>query len=97
MATFDVVVTASAPVPSSGYSQAIRAGTLVVTSGYLGTYPDGSGVVRDHIDPRAGVAALRAMGYDGWYSFECAVDGEFVPELRRTLAWFRTMVTAVDA
>ena len=33
-------------MPSSGYSQAIRAGNLVVTSGYLGTHPDGSGVVK---------------------------------------------------
>jgi 2-iminobutanoate/2-iminopropanoate deaminase len=47
MAGFDVVLTNAAPVPSSGYSQAIRAGDLVVTSGYLGTHPDGSGVVRD--------------------------------------------------
>lgn len=46
MATFDVVLTDQAPIPSSGYSQAIRAGSLVVTSGYLGTHPDGSGVVK---------------------------------------------------
>jgi 2-iminobutanoate/2-iminopropanoate deaminase len=46
MATFDVVLTDQAPIPSSGYSQAIRAGNLVVTSGYLGTHPDGSGVVK---------------------------------------------------
>ena len=46
MASFDVVLTDQAPVPSSGYSQAIVAGNLVVTSGYLGTHPDGSGVVK---------------------------------------------------
>jgi 2-iminobutanoate/2-iminopropanoate deaminase len=39
------VLTDRAPVPSSGYSQALRIGNLVVTSGYLGTAPDGSGVV----------------------------------------------------
>lgn len=31
--------------PSSAYSQAIAAGELIVTSGYLGTAPDGSGLV----------------------------------------------------
>lgn len=46
---------------------------------------------RGHIDFRAGVAALQAMGYDGWYSFECAVEGDFVAELQRTVAWLRTM------
>ncbi len=46
MATFDVVLTEQAPIPSSGYSQAIRVGNFVVTSGYLGTHPDGSGVVQ---------------------------------------------------
>src|SRR5690606_15360960 len=46
MASFDVVLTDQAPVPSSGYSQAIVAGNLVITSGYLGTHPDGSGVVK---------------------------------------------------
>ena len=46
MATFDVVLTEQAPIPSSGYSQAIRVGNFVVTSGYLGTHPDGSGLVQ---------------------------------------------------
>ena len=46
MATFDVVLTEQAPIPSSVYSQAIRVGNFVVTSGYLGTHPDGSGVVQ---------------------------------------------------
>ena len=31
--------------PTSAYSQAIEIGDLVVTSGYLGTAPDGSGLV----------------------------------------------------
>ena len=43
MAQFDVILTGDAPVPTSGYSQALRQGNLLVTSGYLGTAPDGSG------------------------------------------------------
>ncbi len=43
-----------------------------------------------HIDFRAGVATLDAIGYDGWYSFECAVDGDFVTSLQRTQAWLAT-------
>jgi 2-iminobutanoate/2-iminopropanoate deaminase len=46
MSDFQVVLTDQAPIPSSGYSQAIRVGNLIVTSGYLGTHPDGSGVVK---------------------------------------------------
>ncbi|MCB0213912.1 MAG: reactive intermediate/imine deaminase [Anaerolineae bacterium] len=46
MADFDVILTEEAPVPTSGYSQALRWGNLVMTSGYLGTHPDGSGVVK---------------------------------------------------
>ncbi len=46
MATFEVILTDQAPVPTSGYSQALRWGDMVVTSGYLGTNPDGSGVVK---------------------------------------------------
>ena len=42
---FETILTANAPIPSSGYSQAIRVGNFIVTSGYLGTHPDGSGVV----------------------------------------------------
>ena len=40
------ILTDAAPVPSSGYSQALRVGNMVITSGYLGTHPDGSGVVK---------------------------------------------------
>jgi sugar phosphate isomerase/epimerase len=43
-----------------------------------------------HIDFRAGFAALLAIGYDGWYSFECAVEGDFVTSLRQTQAWLAT-------
>jgi 2-iminobutanoate/2-iminopropanoate deaminase len=42
----EVILTDQAPIPSSGYSQALRLGDWVVTSGYLGTHPDGSGVVK---------------------------------------------------
>lgn len=46
MAEFDVVLSPDAPQPSSAYSQALGFGDLLVTSGYLGTHPDGSGVVK---------------------------------------------------
>lgn len=46
MARLRVILTDEAPVPTSGYSQAVRHGNLLVTSGYLGTTPDGSGLVR---------------------------------------------------
>ncbi len=39
------ILTDRAPIPTSGYSQALRVGNLVITSGYLGTAPDGSGLV----------------------------------------------------
>ncbi|MDE2777861.1 MAG: hypothetical protein OXI77_18190 [Chloroflexota bacterium] len=45
MARREVILTDKAPVPTSGYSQALRRGGLVVTSGYLGTAPDGAGLV----------------------------------------------------
>ena len=45
MARLDVILTEKAPVPTSGYSQALRQGNLLVTSGYLGTAPDGAGLV----------------------------------------------------
>jgi 2-iminobutanoate/2-iminopropanoate deaminase len=40
------ILAPDAPQPSSGYSQAVRVGNMIVTSGFLGTAPDGSGVVR---------------------------------------------------
>jgi sugar phosphate isomerase/epimerase len=43
-----------------------------------------------HIDFRAGVATLDAIGYDGWYSFECAVGERFVPALRHVQSWLAT-------
>ena len=45
MASFEVILTEKAPVPTSGYSQAVAWDNMVVTSGYLGTHPDGSGLV----------------------------------------------------
>jgi 2-iminobutanoate/2-iminopropanoate deaminase len=46
MSKREVILTDAAPLPSSGYSQAIRVGNMLITSGYLGTHPDGSGVVK---------------------------------------------------
>ncbi len=45
MAKPKVILSTQAPAPSSGYSQALQVGNFLVTSGYLGTHPDGSGVV----------------------------------------------------
>lgn len=45
MARLDIILTKGAPVPTSGYSQALRYGNLLVTSGFLGTATDGSGLV----------------------------------------------------
>ena len=45
MAKLARILTEAAPVPTSGYSQALRQGNLIVTSGYLGTLPDGSGLI----------------------------------------------------
>ncbi len=40
-----IVLTEKAPVPTSAYSQALRYGSLLATSGFLGSAPDGSGLV----------------------------------------------------
>lgn len=53
MAAFDVILTDEAPVPTSGYSQALLHGNLLVTSGYLGTAPDGSGLVSGGFEAEA--------------------------------------------
>jgi sugar phosphate isomerase/epimerase len=59
-----------------------------------------------HIDFRAGVATLDAIGYDGWYSFECAVTSgsesftegdkitDFVTALQRVQSWLAVTATA---
>ena len=46
MSSLQVILTDKAPIPSSGYSQGLRIGNFIVTSGYLGTHLDGSGVVK---------------------------------------------------
>lgn len=46
MSNRQVILTDAAPIPSSGYSQALRVGNMVISAGYLGTHPDGSGVVK---------------------------------------------------
>lgn len=68
MKRFTPILSPGAPPPTSAYSQALAFGDLVVTSGFLGTHPDGSGVVpggfaaemrraMDNVD-----AVLRAAG-----------------------------------
>jgi 2-iminobutanoate/2-iminopropanoate deaminase len=46
VAKIEQLTSSDAPPATSGYSQGLRVGNLVVTSGYLGTAPDGSGVVQ---------------------------------------------------
>lgn len=38
-----------------------------------------------HIDFASGLAALRQINYQGWYSFECAAQGDFTSELKQTI------------
>jgi 2-iminobutanoate/2-iminopropanoate deaminase len=45
MAKFDVLLSNGAPLPTSAYSQGLAFGDLVVTSGFLGTKPDGTGLI----------------------------------------------------
>jgi len=45
MSDLTSILTDQAPLPTSAYSQALRFGNMLVTSGYLGTAIDGSGVV----------------------------------------------------
>lgn len=43
-----------------------------------------------HIDFAAGLATLQQIGYTGWYSFECGVPGDFVTEVRQSIAYLTT-------
>jgi 2-iminobutanoate/2-iminopropanoate deaminase len=63
MSAFKVVLTDQAPIPSSGYSQALRWGDVIVTSGYLGTHPDGSGLVKGGFEAevRQAILNIRAV------------------------------------
>ena len=47
------VLTAGAPPPTSAYSQALRQGNLIVTSGFLGTLPDGAGLTSGGFEAEA--------------------------------------------
>ena len=72
MAEFRVILSRGAPAPSSAYSQALSIDNLVVTSGYLGTHPDGSGIVaggfeaelRRALDNVTAVLAAAGCGWD---------------------------------
>jgi len=41
-----------------------------------------------HIDFASGLAALRQIDYQGWYSFECALQGDFAIELKQVMERF---------
>ncbi|MDW8173879.1 MAG: Rid family hydrolase, partial [Anaerolineae bacterium] len=47
------IQTDQAPIPTTAYSQALRFGNFLVTSGYLGTAVDGSGVVKGGFEAEA--------------------------------------------
>ena len=51
MAEFNELLSNQAPAPSSAYSQGLAFGDLVVTSGDLGTKPDGSGLITGGFEP----------------------------------------------
>jgi 2-iminobutanoate/2-iminopropanoate deaminase len=45
MKPLDIILTDAAPVPMSGYSQALRYGETLVTSSFVGSNPNGAGIV----------------------------------------------------
>lgn len=55
------VQTDAAPAARSHYSQGVRSGSLVVTSGFLGTHPDGSGLVAGGFDAQVRQALANAL------------------------------------
>ena len=65
MSAFKVVLTDQAPIPSSGYSQALRWSDLIVTSGYLGTHADGSGLVKGGFEAEVRQAILNISQHVG--------------------------------
>jgi sugar phosphate isomerase/epimerase len=42
-----------------------------------------------HLDFRPGFAALKTIGYDGWLTIECGVDGDYDEAIRTTVAHLR--------
>ena len=63
MPPFKVIITEKAPKPTSGYSQGLHWGNMVVTSGYLGTHPAGSGLVEGGFEAelRQAIANIQAV------------------------------------
>jgi sugar phosphate isomerase/epimerase len=44
---------------------------------------------RGHLDFRPGFAALKEIGYDGWLTIECRIEGELNAAIRETVALLR--------
>lgn len=42
---------------------------------------------KGHINFAAGLRALKESGYESWYSFECAVEGDFVEQVSASIHW----------
>lgn len=45
-----------------------------------------------HIDFQSGLLTLKEIGYAGWYSYECAVLGDFTKELNDNIKSLRNLV-----
>lgn len=57
----EAIVTAAAPPARSCYSQGLRAGELLFTSGFLATHPDGSGLIDGGFDAQVRQALANAL------------------------------------
>ncbi|MCB0114038.1 MAG: sugar phosphate isomerase/epimerase [Caldilineaceae bacterium] len=42
-----------------------------------------------HVDFAAGLAALKAVHYSGWYTFECAAEADFTASVQHSIATLR--------
>jgi len=45
-----------------------------------------------HIDFKAGLVALQESDYQGWYTFECGISGDFQKQMRQTIEWLKSLV-----
>jgi 2-iminobutanoate/2-iminopropanoate deaminase len=88
------IVSVAAPPARSHYSQGLRSGQLLCTAGFLGTHPDGSGLVpggfeaevRQALDNALAVVAAGGGGPEHVVRISVALTD---------LAWFDAMDAAV--
>jgi len=48
------------------------------------------------IDWRAGLQALKDVGFDGYLAYECGIQGDPREALRRSVTFIRGLVAALD-